>query len=429
MLDLRFIRSHPDKVKENLRARQSQANIDGLLAADEKKRALLVQVEEDKALRNKTSKEIGKKKREGQEVGALSQEMKELGQRISQVDQEIKGLDESIQEIMLTIPNMLSPQVPYGGSDEDNVVLEKVGTLPSYDFNPKNHWEIGQDLDIMDADRASKVTGSRFTFMKGAGAKLERALLNFMLDLHEKQGYTEVLAPFMVHERSMVGTGQLPKFKHDMFQIKDTDYYMIPTGEVPLTNLYAQETLEADMMPQYLAGFTPCFRAEAGSAGKDTRGLIRQHQFNKVEMVKFVYPEESEAELDRLIMDAREILDQLGLAYQVVNLCSQDVGFSAQQTVDIEVWMSGYGGYREISSCSNFADFQARRAKIKARKEKKGKATYLHTLNGSGLAIGRTVAALLEHYQQADGSVLIPQVLRPYMGGLEKITSSKELTK
>lgn len=422
MIDIRLVRSESEKVKENLVRRGVELDVQQLLSQDEQRRDILGLVEEKKARRNAVSKSIGKKKQAGEDVTSVMQEMRELGDEISAHDEQVKVLDEQILNMMLQIPNMLHESVPSGEGEEDNVEMERYGEITQLSFEAKNHWEIGEALDITDPARAGKVTGARFTYMKGAGARLERALINFMLDLHcEEQGYREIVPPFLVNSESMVGTGQLPKFADDMFRVQGSDYYLIPTAEVPLTNMYAREILEPEEMPQYVTAYTPCFRAEAGSAGKDTRGLIRQHQFNKVEMVKFCRPEESDEELDKLIDDARAVLELLKLPYRTLLLCSKDVGFSAAKTVDLEVYMPGYGGYREISSCSNFRDFQARRANIKFRREKKGKPEYVHTLNGSGLAVGRTVAAILENYQQEDGSVLIPEVLRPYMGGKEWI--------
>jgi seryl-tRNA synthetase len=422
MIDIRLVRNESEKVKENLIRRGVVVDVQQLLSFDEQRRDMLGLVEEKKARRNAVSKSVGKKKQAGEDVTSVMQEMRELGDEISAHDEQIKVLDEQMLNMMLQIPNMLHESVPSGEGEEDNVEIDRFGETPHLSFKAKNHWEIGDALDIIDPARAGKVTGARFTYMKGAGARLERALINLMLDLHtEEQGYREIVPPFLVNSESMVGTGQLPKFADDMFKVQGSDYYLIPTAEVPLTNMYAREILEPEEMPQYVTAYTPCFRAEAGSAGKDTRGLIRQHQFNKVEMVKFCRPEESDVELDMLIKDAGAVLDLLKLPYRTLLLCSKDVGFSAAKTVDLEVYMPGYGGYREISSCSNFRDFQARRANIKFRREKKGKPEYVHTLNGSGLAVGRTVAAIIENYQQEDGSVLIPEVLRPYMGGKEWI--------
>lgn len=422
MIDIRFIRSEPEKVKENLLRRGVDVDVEQILNLDQRKRDILGQVEEKKAHRNNVSKSIGKKKKAGEDVSAAMQEMRNLGEEISSHDEEVKDLDQQIYTMMLQIPNMLHQSVPSGNGEEDNVEMACYGEIPHWSYKAKNHWEIGEELDIIDPVRAGKVTGARFTYMKDAGARLERALINFMLDLHcDKQGYKEIVPPFLVNSDSMVGTGQLPKFAEDMFKVQGTDYYLIPTAEVPLTNMYAREILEPEDMPQYFTAYTPCFRAEAGSAGKDTRGLIRQHQFNKVEMVKYCRPEDSYEELEKLIQNATEVLDLLKLPYRTVLLCSKDVGFSATKTIDLEVYMPGYGGYREISSCSNFEDFQARRAGIKFRREKKGKPEYVHTLNGSGLAVGRTVAAILENYQQEDGSVKIPDALLPYMGGKEWI--------
>ncbi len=422
MIDIRFVRTYPEKVKANLIRRGVSVDIDHLVFLDEEKRLLLGEVESKKSQRNTVSKRIGKMKISGEEPSVLMEEMRQLGDEIATLDEHIRKLDLEMEALMLELPNMLHDSVPQGEGEEDNVEISRIGEIPVFDFIPRQHWEIGEALDIMDPARAGKVTGARFVYMKGAGARLERALIGFMLDLHvDEQGYTEFVPPFMVNTASMQGTGQLPKFAEDMFHVEDTDYYLIPTAEVPLTNLYAQEILEPDQVPQSITAYTPCFRAEAGSAGKDTRGLIRQHQFNKVEMVQFVRPEDSYAALDRLVADAAMVLERLALPYRLISLCSKDVGFSSAKTIDLEVYLPGYGGYREISSCSNFEEFQARRANIKFRREPKGKPEYVHTLNGSGLAIGRTVAAILENYQQEDGSVKVPDALVAYMGGLRFI--------
>ena len=391
---------------------------------DEKRRNLLFDVEQLKGIRNQKSEEIAAKKKAGEPAEDLITKMREVSTEIKQKDEEISGIEKQLNDILLSIPNIPDDMVPIGKSDEDNVEVRRWGEPTSFGFKHKAHWDIGEDLDILDFNRAGKITGSRFTVYKGAGAKLERALINFMLDLHtEQHGYKEVFPPFMVNRDSMIGTGQLPKFEIDAFKLfNNTDYFLIPTAEVPVTNLHREEILEKEDIPKYYVAYSACFRAEAGSAGRDTRGLIRQHQFNKVELVKFVEPQDSMEELEKLTHDAEEVLQLLGLPYRVVILSTGDLGFSSAITYDIEVWMPSYNRYVEISSCSNFKDYQARRAKIQYRPGKKAKAQYVHTLNGSGLAIGRTTAAVLENFQQADGSVVIPEVLRPYMRGMEKIT-------
>ncbi len=417
MLDPKFVRNHPEEVMENLKRRGSDIDLGNLLELDEQRRMLLVSVEEKKQVRNTVSKEIGTRKKAGEDTSETMEEMRRLGDRISQLDGEIRQVEQDIEGLLLSMPNMLHPSVPNGASDEDNVEVRRWGDIPAFSFEPKAHWDIGEGLDIIDWERAGKVSGARFVFMKKEGAQLERALINFMLDLHADQGYEEIVPPFLVNSASMQGTGQLPKFAEDMFHIENRDLFLIPTAEVPLTNMLGGEILEAESLPRKITAYSPCFRAEAGSAGRDTRGLVRQHQFNKVEMVKFVEPESSYAELEALVDDAAQVLERLNLPYRVVTLCTGDVGFSSAKTYDLEVWLPAYGGYREISSCSNFEDFQARRANIKYRREARGKAALVHTLNGSGLAIGRTVAAILENGQQEDGSVRIPDALVPYMNG------------
>ncbi|HET6872027.1 MAG TPA: serine--tRNA ligase, partial [Sporolactobacillaceae bacterium] len=350
-------------------------------------------------------------------------EMREVSDQIKTLDSELKGVEEALNQLMLTIPNIPHESVPIGESEDDNVEIRKWGTLPSFTFEPKPHWEVATELDILDFERASKVTGSRFVFYKGLGARLERALINFMMDLHsDEHGYTEMLPPYLVNRESMTGTGQLPKFEEDAFKIREEDYFLIPTAEVPVTNYYRDEILDGDDLPIAFTAFSASFRSEAGSAGRDTRGLIRQHQFNKIELVRLVKPEDSYAELEKLTGHAERVLQLLGLPYHVMSMCTGDLGFTAAKKYDLEVWIPSYNTYREISSCSNFEDFQARRANIRFRRDPKSKPEFVHTLNGSGLAVGRTVAALLENYQQEDGSVVIPEILRPYMGGVEKIT-------
>lgn len=416
MLDIKFIREHTEKVRQNLKNRHAQVDLDALLEADARRRELLGQVEAMKNRRNDVTKEISVLKRNKENADEKIAAMKELGDEIAVLDGKVKEAEEQMLAVQLMIPNMCHPSVPVGNDDSDNPEVRKWGDVTTFDFEAKNHWEIGEHLGILDAERAGKVAGSRFYFYLGAGARLERAVYNFMLDMHtEVDGYTEVIPPYIVNRDSMLGTGQLPKFYEDMFRIEGQEMFMIPTAEVPLTNYYRGEIIDGNKLPVYLTAMTPCFRAEAGSAGRDTRGLIRQHQFHKVEMVKYVAPETSYDELDKLTNNAEAILQALKLPYHVVCLCTGDIGFSAAKTFDVEVWFPAQGKYREISSCSNTEDFQARRANIRFRRDAKSKPEYVHTLNGSGLAVGRTVAAILENYQQADGSVIVPEVLRPYM--------------
>jgi len=383
---------------------------------------MLAEVEALKNKQNVTSREVPKLKKAGEDTTALFAEMKQLSARIKELDAEVGEVEEELRNTLLGIPNTPYKEVQIGKDDSDNVELRKWGTPREFEFEAKAHWDIGEGLDILDFERAGKLSGARFTVYKGAGARLERSLINFMLDLHtEEQGYTEILPPFMVNRDAMTGTGQLPKFEDDMFYVPAKDFFLIPTAEVPVTNLRAKEIIPFEELPVYYTAYTPCFRKEAGSAGRDTRGLIRQHQFNKVEMVKFSAPENSYDELEKLTDDAEEVLRRLGIPYRVVRLSSGDLGFSSAMTYDVEVWMPSYGRYVEISSCSNFEDFQARRANIRFKRDKDTKPEFVHTLNGSGLAVGRTVAAILENYQQEDGSVVIPEALRPYMGGKEVI--------
>lgn len=422
MLDIKIIRSNPDLLKKSLENRKGNFDINSLLKLDERRRELLVQVEQLKSKQNSDSKLIPQYKKEGKDVTALMEEMKKLSDEIGKLDIKVREVDEEIDKLVLTIPNIPNESVPVGASDTDNLEMRKWGEPRKFDFDPKPHWEIGEAFDIIDAATAGKVTGARFTFYKGVGARLERALINFMLDLHtEKHGYTEVFPPFMVHRNSMTGTGQLPKFEEDAFKVANTEYFLIPTAEVPVTNMYREQILDADKLPIHHTAYSACFRAEAGSAGRDTRGLIRQHQFNKVELVKFTLPENSYEELEKLTNDAEEVLQLLGLPYRVVKLCTGDLGFSSAMTYDLEVWMPSYNRYVEISSCSNFEAFQARRAGIRFRRGSKDKPEFVHTLNGSGVAVGRTTACILETYQQADGSVIIPEALRKYMGGISEI--------
>ncbi|MED4989402.1 serine--tRNA ligase [Geobacillus sp. NFOSA3] len=423
MLDVKYLRNHFEEVKEKLLKRgEDLTNIDRFEELDKKRRELIAKAEELKNKRNEVSQQIAVLKREKKDADHLIAEMRDVGDRIKTMDDEIRQVEEELNALLLSIPNIPHESVPVGKSEEDNVEVRKWGEPRSFSFEPKPHWDIAEQLGILDFERAAKVTGSRFVFYKGLGARLERALINFMLDVHiEEFGYQEILPPYLVNRASMTGTGQLPKFEEDAFRIETDDYFLIPTAEVPVTNLHRDEILSAEDLPIYYVAYSACFRAEAGSAGRDTRGLIRQHQFNKVELVKFVKPEDSYDELEKLTNQAERILQLLGLPYRVVCLCTGDLGFSSAKTYDIEVWLPSYGTYREISSCSNFEAFQARRANIRFRREPKAKPEYVHTLNGSGLAIGRTVAAILENYQQEDGTVVIPEVLRPYMGNLEVI--------
>ncbi|GAA0127082.1 MULTISPECIES: serine--tRNA ligase [Clostridium] len=424
MLDLKKIRNNPEAIKTALNDRGENFDvsvIDEVVALDQRRRDILVEVEELKNKRNTDSAKIPKLKKEGLPVDEIMAEMKELADKIKGFDVELNEIDEKIKYIMLRIPNIPHPDVPNGDTDEDNVEVKKFGEPRKFDFEPKEHWTIGTDRNILDFEAGGKITGSRFTVYRGLGARLERAIISFFLDKHvDENGYTEILPPYMVNRNSMIGTGQLPKFEEDAFRVADTDYYLIPTAEVPVTNLYRDEILDGTKLPIKHAAYSACFRAEAGSAGRDTRGLVRQHQFNKVELVKFVKPEESYAELEKLVKDAESVLQALGLAYRIVRICKGDLGFTAAFKYDLEVWMPSYNRYVEISSCSNFEDFQARRANIKYRDEN-GKPNFIHTLNGSGVAIGRTVAAILENYQNEDGTITIPEVLRPYMGGRDFI--------
>lgn len=420
MLDLKKLRSNTEEVKKALSNRGEDFDvnvIDEVIALDEERRKILVDVEALKKQRNEVSAEIPKRKKAGEDVTEVMAEMREIGDKIKADDAKVAELNDKINYIMLRIPNIPNPAVPEGETDEDNVEIKRWGEPTKFNFEPKAHWDLGTDLDLLDFERGGKVAGSRFTVYKGMGARLERSIINYFLDKHTfENGYTEVLPPYMVNRDSMTGTGQLPKFEEDAFKVENNGYFLIPTAEVPVTNMYRNETLEGDKLPIKHAAYSACFRAEAGSAGRDTRGLIRQHQFNKVELVKFCKPEQSYEELDKLVQDAESVLQGLGLPYRIVRICKGDLGFTAALKYDIEVWMPSYNRYVEISSCSNFEDFQARRAGIRFKRDKKSKAEYVHTLNGSGLAVGRTLAAILENYQQADGSVIVPEVLRPYMG-------------
>ena len=423
MLDIKFLRANFQEVKEKLKHRgEDLTDFERFEELDGKSRELIAQSEELKNKRNEVSQQIAILKREKQDAEHLITEMREVGDRIKVLDEELRKVEETLETLLLSIPNIPHDSVPIGESEEDNVEIRNWGEPRQFTFEPKPHWEIADKLGILDFERAAKVTGSRFVFYKGLGARLERALINFMLDLHiEEHGYEEVLPPYLVNRTSMTGTGQLPKFEEDAFRIESEDYFLIPTAEVPVTNLHRDEILSAEQLPINYVAYSGCFRSEAGSAGRDTRGLIRQHQFNKVELVKFVKPEDSYEELEKLTGHAEKVLQLLGLPYRVMSMCTGDLGFTAAKKYDIEVWLPSYGTYREISSCSNFEAFQARRANIRFRRDSKAKPEHVHTLNGSGLAIGRTVAAILENYQQEDGTIVIPEVLRPYMGNREMI--------
>lgn len=422
MLDAKMIRANPEKVDKILQKRGLTGALDRFLQLDEKRRELLGQVEELKNFRNTSSQQVGQMKKAGQNPTELMEKVRQVGNDIKEMDDQLKEIETEIDGIMLSIPNLPHESVPVGPDETANVEIRRWGETRKFDFEPLAHWDIGPNLDILDFERAAKLSGARFVVYKGWGARLERAIINFFLDVHTaKHGYQEILPPFMVNAESALGSGHLPKFGDDMFKLEGRDMYMIPTAELPLTNLYRDEIMEEADLPCYVTAYTPCFRAEAGSHGRDTRGIIRQHQFQKVEMVKFTTPETSYDELEKMTHDAEEVLQMLELPYRVVLLCTGDMGFSSAKTYDIEVWMPSYGEYKEISSCSNCDDFQARRANIRYRPDPKAKLRFVHTLNGSGVAVGRTVAAVLENYQQADGSVIVPEVLRPYMGGLEVI--------
>lgn len=422
MLDVKDIRKKPDEYKQRLAARGVTAEqIDQLIAADAKRRELLQRSEELKKERNDVSAAIAQAKRNKEDATDAITRMRAVGQQIKQLDEELVTVQEQVKDMASRLPNLPNPTIPMSMNEEDAVEIKKVGTPREFAFEPKAHWDIGEDLDILDFERGAKVAGARFVYYKGLGAKLERAVYNFMLDEHEKEGYTEMIPPYIVNAASMYGTSQFPKFKEDVYQVNGEDMTLIPTAEVPLTNYYRDEVIPREQLPVYETALTPCFRSEAGSAGRDTRGLIRMHQFNKVEMVKFCTPETSYDELEKMTKNAGNILDKLGLPYHIITLASGDMSFSAAMTHDLEVWMPAQNKYREISSCSNCEDFQARRAHIQYRDEN-GKLHFVHTLNGSGLAVGRTVAAILENYQNEDGTVTIPEVLRPYMHGVDKIT-------
>lgn len=418
MLDIRRIRENPEAVKAAMKSRNKDmdALIDSVLEIDRRRRELTVKIDTIRSEQNAASKEIPRIKKEGGDVSAIMERMNALKEQAKEIDAELSELEDKQRAVLLEIPNVPHESVPKGASDEDNVEIRRWGEPRKFDFEPKPHWELGESLDILDPETAAKVTGARFHFYKGLGARLERAIVNFFLDTHTKHGYTEVFPPYMVNRASMTGTGQLPKFEEDAFKVANDDYFLIPTAEVPVTNMFMNDILDGSQLPIKFCAYSACFRAEAGSAGRDTRGLIRQHQFNKVELVKFADPEKSYEELESLTNDAERVLQLLGLPYRVVALSTGDLGFSSAKTYDIEVWMPSYGRFVEISSCSNFEDFQARRAQIRFRRTPKDKPMLVHTLNGSGVAVGRTTAAILENFQNADGSVTVPEVLVPYMG-------------
>ncbi|AOY57851.1 MULTISPECIES: serine--tRNA ligase [Desulfococcus] len=426
MLEIKFVRQNLAEVQKALTTRNDKADLGGFRDADEKRREILQEIEILRHRRNVVSEQIADMKKNGENAESLVTEMRDVSSRIKALDIRLARYDETLQGILMTLPNIPHASVPIGRDESENILLKQVGTPTRFDFTPKAHWDIGENLGILDLERAAKITGARFPLYIGAGARLERALINFMLDIHTTEhGYTETLPPFIVNRAAMTGTGQLPKFEADLFKLENWDYFLIPTAEVPVTNIYGGDILAEEDLPIYHTAYTPCFRSEAGSYGKDTRGLIRQHQFNKVELVKFVHPDHSYTELESLLEHAETILKRLELPYQVITLCTGDLGFSSAKTYDIEVWLPAQNKYREISSCSNFEDFQARRANIRFKQKGRKGTEWIHTLNGSGLAVGRTFAAILENYQQADGSVLIPEALKPYMGGLEKIDHKK----
>lgn len=420
MLDLKFVRENLDIVRKALEDKGEDAAIDQFAQVDDKRRELLHDVEQLKKRRNTVSEQVAQMKRSGEDAVAVIEEMRTVSQTIKEMDKNVREVEDELQQILLTLPNIPHADVPVGTCEDENVPVRHFGEPTTFHFEAKAHWDIATDLDIIDFERAGKVTGSRFAFYKGQGAQLERALINFMLDLHiTEHNYTEIFPPFLVHRDSMVGTGQLPKFEDDAFRVANTDYFLIPTAEVPVTNLHRDEIFTEDDLPKHYVAYSACFRAEAGAHGRDTRGLIRQHQFNKVELVKFARPEDSIQELEALTANAEVVLQRLGLPYRTMLMCTADLGFAAAKKYDLEVWLPAYNTYREISSCSNFGDFQARRAGIRFRRGQGNKAEFVHTLNGSGVAVGRTVAAILENYQQEDGTVLIPEPLRRYMPGLK----------
>ena len=421
MLDLKYVRENISAVQENLNRRHTTGDLDSFVKFYDERREVIQQVEQLKAVRNAVTAEISQLKRNKENADEKIAEMQRVGDEISALDNKLREVEVQLSEVALMLPNMCDASVPVGADENDNIEQRRWGTPRSFDFEVKAHWDLGESLGILDFERAAKESGARFTIYKGIGARLERALINFMLDMHGSAGYIEMMTPYIVTRETLTNTGQLPKFAEDMYKVEGENYFLIPTAEVTLTNYHANEILTAAELPKYYTAFTACFRAEAGSAGRDTRGLIRQHQFNKVELVKFAKPEESFAELESLTAQAESILQALELPHRVITLCTGDMGFGSAKTYDIEVWMPSQGVYREISSCSNMTDFQARRGNIKFRREQKGKPEFVHTLNGSGLAVGRTVAAILENNQEADGSVRIPTALQPYMGGLAVI--------
>jgi len=422
MLDLKFVRGHVDQISEALHKRYSSIDLEAFLETDAKRRKLLAEVEELKSRRNKASAEVAQKKRNKEDASELLEELSGMSARIKGLDEELKKVDATTRDFLLTIPNVPHQDVPVGRDENENREEKVWGEKPGFSFTPREHWEIGTALGGLDFPRAAKLTGSRFVVLKDWAARMERALTSFMIDIHTgEHGYTEIMPPAIINKDSLLGTGQLPKFADDLFKLENSDYYLIPTAEVPLTNLFRDEVLAEEDLPTALTAFTPCFRSEAGSYGKDTKGIIRQHQFDKVEMVRIAHPDHSYEDLELLLSHAEAILQKLGLHYRVVTLCTGDLGFSAAKTYDIEVWLPGQDKYREISSCSNCEDFQARRANIRFKAKGIKKNRLVHTLNGSGLAVGRTMVAILENYQLEDGSVVIPDVLRPYMGGLDVI--------
>ncbi|HEX4826478.1 MAG TPA: serine--tRNA ligase [Candidatus Polarisedimenticolaceae bacterium] len=426
MLDLHLLRERPDLVAQGLKKRGQVPALDELQALDAKRRALLVEIEGLKRKRNESSKEIGQIMKSGGDAAALRAEMKAVGEKVATLEAEGTKVEEALAELMKRLPNIPHSSVPEGATENDNAVVRTWGTPRKFDFTPQAHWDLGAALGILDFERAAKMTGARFALLTGPGARLERALINFMLDLHTREhGYTEVLPPFIVNAKSLFGTGQLPKFEEDLFKVEPGNYYLVPTAEVPVTNIHAEEILDADALPIAYCAYTPCFRSEAGSYGKDVRGLIRQHQFDKVELVRFAKPDDSYAALEQLTKDAEVVLQRLDLPHRTVALCGGDLGNASAKTYDIEVWLPSQNVYREISSCSNFEAYQARRANIKFRPKEGAKAEFVHTLNGSGLAVGRTLVAILENYQEADGSVTVPPKLRPFMDGMERIAPGR----
>jgi seryl-tRNA synthetase len=421
MLDLKFVRQNPDLIRQTLKNKNVNVDLDRLLALDVERRQNLTEVEQLKARRNEVSKQVGMLKKQGQDASAIIAEMGQLGDRIKELDERERAIDAELTDLLYQLPQIPDPDVPVGHDENDNVEVYKWGTPRTFDFDIKPHWDLGISTDTLEFERATKVAGTRFTILKGGIARLNRALVNFFLDYHLSKGYVEVAPPVIVNTASYFGSGQFPKFKEDVFSLKDTDYHLASTAEVPLVNMHRDEILPADALPIKYAGYSGCFRSEAGSAGRDTRGLIRQHYFEKVEMVQFTKPEDSAAALDDILASAKELLEKLGLPYRVLFMCTGDMGFTQAKKYDIEVWMPSYGKYVEISSCSNIGDFQARRANIRYRPAEGAKPEFVHTLNGSGLALGRTIAAIMENYQNADGTITVPEVLRPYMGGVERI--------